>query len=267
MNISLVKLWKPFFTILPHHPYVLKQCRRYCNVYLGENEGDMKDNGELFFVSQHIRDCQVVFDIGANEGDWTNHVLRINPNLQVHCFEPSPSIFLKLKERVHSANVQFVPFGLSGKDEELEFFQEGYSLYERIGDHHVDQSHSVIETVSLTTISGYMERNEIDCVDFVKMDIEGHELQALKGGLNEFKLGRIKRLYFEYNTTFIDAGVFLKDIFMLFKNLDYRIYKLMPDHLQRVEAYDNRLENFQFKHFGLVHRSIPETGLERMLEL
>lgn len=65
----------------------------------------------------------------------------------------------------------------------------------------------------------------------------------------------------------MNAGLFLKAIFMLLQDFDYRVCKLMPDHVQRVAAYDNRLENFQFQHFGMVHADIHETGIVRPLKL
>ena len=269
MNNLLAKPWKIFFLLLPRHPYILRQCRRYCNDYLGENEGDMRYNGELFFVKTQLEDCRVVFDVGANEGKWTEEVLRMKSNLEVHCFEPSPSIFARLQQRLRFPNVHLVQKGLSADEEERAFFPEEISVYQGFGVGHTTTTRTgvVTETVSLTTLSNYIKENNVQRVDLMKLDVEGHELQVLRGGLTDFKTGRIKRLYFEYHGTFIKSGIFLRDIFMLFEGLDYRFYKLMPDHLQRVEAYDYRLENFQFKHFAVIHSSVPEKGEVRPLEL
>jgi FkbM family methyltransferase len=54
------------------------------------------------------------------------------------------------------------------------------SLYDRQLDYFgIDYSKS--ETVKLSTLDDYCEKNSIDRIDFLKMDVEGHELKVLKG--------------------------------------------------------------------------------------
>jgi FkbM family methyltransferase len=263
---TIYKALKPLFLLLPRSPYIYKQCRHYCNTYLGENEGDMRYNGELHFVNGQLADCETVFDVGANEGNWTIQVLKLKPKLNIHCFEPGPSYFSQLQERLQLPNVNLVRKGLSST-EEKDIPIHGISLHENYGVDPVRGRTPSVQTVSLTTLSAYMQSRQIEQVDLMKVDVEGHELRVFEGGMKQFQMGRIRRVYFEYHGTFIKSSIFLRDIFRLFEGLDYRFYKLMPDHLQRVEVYDCRLENFQFKHFAIMHTSVREPPDVRPLDL
>jgi hypothetical protein len=111
------------------------------------------------------------------------------------------------------------------------------------------------ETVELDTLNQYCEDRNIGAIDFLKLDVEGHELEVLKGATRMLNSGSIKRLQFEYGGCFIDAGVLLKDFFELFNSLEYIFYKIMPNGLMRIPEYDQRLENLQYKNFAVLHKS------------
>ena len=40
-----------------------------------------------------------------------------------------------------------------------------------------------VESVRLQTLDDYCEKNEIDKIDFIKIDVEGHEYKTLAGGM------------------------------------------------------------------------------------
>ena len=49
------------------------------------------------------------------------------------------------------------------------------------------------------TIDQYVTNEKIDRIDFMKIDIEGHELSALRGARNCLERRRIQAIYFEYS--------------------------------------------------------------------
>ncbi len=75
------------------------------NVALGDNNGNMESNGEVFLIRQVLSSINksdhefVIFDVGANVGHWTTSLLNIAKEqgilnkLSVHCFEPSAFTF------------------------------------------------------------------------------------------------------------------------------------------------------------------------------
>src|SRR5438105_14888148 len=65
---------------------------------LGFGNGDPRRNGELRIVRELLSPPtdgdRVVFDVGANRGDFAAMLLdEIETNLEIHCFEPSPTAY------------------------------------------------------------------------------------------------------------------------------------------------------------------------------
>lgn len=69
-----------------------------------------------------------------------------------------------------------------------------------------------VETIRITTIDSYLKTHDIQHVDFVKLDVEGHELAALKGMSGALQAGAIDMMQFEYGATFADSRILLRDI-------------------------------------------------------
>jgi hypothetical protein len=74
------------------------------------------------------------------------------------------------------------------------------------------------------------------------MDIEGHELFALRGAQNALQ-GRIKVLQFEFGGANVSSGVFFIDIWSVL-NENYTVYRLTSRGLEVITAYTEDLENF-----------------------
>src|SRR5436190_1768852 len=54
----------------------------------------------------------VVLDVGANEGDYAETVLRLAPHIELHAFEPHPATFARLEHRLKSAGATCHNFAL-----------------------------------------------------------------------------------------------------------------------------------------------------------
>ena len=53
--------------------------------------------------------------------------------------------------------------------------------------------------VSSSTIDAFSASQEIDRIDFLKIDVEGAELSVLQGGAGMLRHGKILAIYFEFN--------------------------------------------------------------------
>ena len=245
--------------ILPRNRHLYSFCKSYVERHDGDCNGDMMTNGELRTIEHFLPRCTVVFDVGAHTGEWANLALTINPNLTVHCFEPCRESFEKLTARPPSDRVILNNFGLSSARGEKPLFiypdAPGLnSLYQRRG---LEEgwglgSAGQTETIKLDTLEHYCSERGIPQVDFLKVDVEGHEMEVFKGGARLFQENRIQVVQFEYGGCNIDSRVLLKDIFEFFEGTAYRFYKIMPDTLRPVERYDQRLENFKYQNWLIV---------------
>lgn len=247
---------KTFVDRLPISNPLYRFCRRYVNRYDGQNNADMRSNGELHWLREVLPTCSTVFDVGANVGEWTTFALGINPKLSVHCFEPSQATYCLLEAQAFGGDVILNQKGLGALSGEcsLYVYAEGAgsnSIYQRTA-LNLAQTHT--EQIQVETLDEYCERQHITNIDFLKIDVEGHELDVLKGAIVMLAKGRIRRIQFEYGGTYIDARILLKDMFDLLISYGYQIYKIYPDGLRLVQRYDQRLENFQYQNFAALKK-------------
>jgi len=125
----------------------------------------------------------IVFDIGAYVGDtalWFSKA--VGPQGKVYAFEPEPHNFAKLKanlERNNVTNVVPLQLALSENEGEMQVASGGISST-------ITQAGTGI-SVKVTTIDNFVEANTLPRVDFMKMDVEGHELKVLTGARETIK--------------------------------------------------------------------------------
>ena len=234
-------------------------CRHHANKAYAENHSDFTTNGELWLLENVLPGAKTVFDVGSFTGQWALNALRINPGMELHCFEPSQKSFRLLKNRGLGNNVTCNPFGLGSKSRQAPFFvydelSEGNSLYRRRGIENIVGGDLRVksEMVEIQTLDGYCREKNVHEIDFLKIDVEGHEFAVVEGAQNLFEREGIKTIQFEYGGTYIDSGALLRDFFDFFRETNYLIFLLYPQSLRRVPQYDQRLENFQYKNFVVV---------------
>lgn len=234
-------------------------CRHHANKEFAENNSDFTANGELWLLEKILPDADTVFDVGAYTGEWASHALRINPNINLHCFEPSRRSFLELKGKGFGKNVICNHCGLGSKNyqETMYMFKdssEGNSLYLRRGLESKNgfKPQNMTEQVEIRMLDSYCREKDIQKIDFFKIDVEGNEFAVIEGGKDLFERECIKVVQFEYGGTYIDSGILLRDFFDFFHRMNYSFFLLYPSRVSSIPCYDQRLENFQYKNFLIV---------------
>ena len=182
----VAKLRQLLFSLVPKYNDTLYMIsKRYVDHYNGDNNSNMPDNGELDFIHANAASWNIVFDIGANKGDWTGSVLAINPHAQVHCFEPVDDTFLLLQANQFPSNVRLNKLALSASEGTATMYTVGVSGCNSLIDRQwsfdgSNESHQST-TIHKTTLDLYCAQNNINKIDMMKMDIEGSEMDVLKG--------------------------------------------------------------------------------------
>jgi FkbM family methyltransferase len=241
-------------SLLPRRSrFAYRVANKLVNLYNGDNDSDIHTNGELRAAQLALPYAKVVFDVGANVGDWTELALAINPGAQLHCFEPSGPTFRKLSTHGFPQNVRLNHFGLGSASEErtMYVYDEAVgsnSLYRRVG---LSADQRAEETVRLATFDDYCASENVERVDFVKIDVEGHELSVLRGAKRMLFESRVGVVQFEYGGCYIDARVLLRDIWQLVDEAKqgYAFYKIFPERLERIPEYRQTLETFQYSNW------------------
>ena len=253
--------------LLPESNVLYRVCKNYADHYNSENNDVIETNGELYLMQRVLPHCQTVFDVGANVGHWATLAVGINPTLDLHCFEPSQATYQQLIANKFKAKVNYNNFGMGATPgtARLFVFDQGSginSLYQRQGLESfklgIQQTEEVIR---LDTIDHYCHEYGIKKIDFLKVDVEGHELEVFKGMRELLAQGRIDFIQFEYGGANIDSRVLLKDLFNLFQDFSYDFYKIYPHYLKKIARYDQRIENFQYQNWAIVRSQRSLAGL------
>ena len=104
----------------------------------------------------------------------------------------------------------------------------------------------VSSEVAVVSIDSFMEAHAIQSVDYMKMDIEGHELFALRGADRALATGVIRALSFEFGSGNINSRTFFRDFWDLLTKHSYDIYRILPGgRTLRILRYDEDLEYFR----------------------
>lgn len=99
------------------------------------------------------------------------------------------------------------------------------------------------EKIMIDTLDHYCEVNNIETIDFLKMDIEGNELKALNGAKKLLAEKRIKNIQIEFGGCNIDSRTYFRDFWNLL-NENFKVYRILQDGLREIPRYGERLECF-----------------------
>lgn len=186
----------------------------------------------IFILKKFLRKGDTFVDIGANQGEYTLWALRkIGPEGKVIAFEPMDLLYDQLIENI-KLNPDFedtvlpIKMGLSNQSGEIR-------LYGREGDNEgvntifPTASHKVlIQKIPLDTLDAQLLALKCQSLDFIKIDVEGAELQVLQGAektLNRFQ----PKLLIEINReACLAAGYEAQDILNFLKQRNYSLYEI-----------------------------------------
>jgi FkbM family methyltransferase len=130
-----------------------------------------------------IRAGDIVLDCGASDGDFTREALQAGAG-KVVAIEIAPTsaecIRRNLAAEVASGRVVVYPKGVWDRDDSLDLNVDDTNFAANSVVMHSDSSHASVR-VPLTTIDRIVAELNLPRVDFIKMDVEGAEIPALRG--------------------------------------------------------------------------------------
>lgn len=192
----------------------------------------------------------IVFDIGANKGLWSAAMLDVAGDrlARLVAFEPSRHNFDDLA-RITDPRFTLVRKAVSAEAGARDLFMDapgsGLASLTRRDLSHVGLEMGQAERIETVTLDGYCAAEGIDRIDFLKLDIEGHELDALSGAERLLAAGAIHALSFEFGGGNIDTRTFFRDFWRLLTGHGYAIWRIVPGgEPVPIRAYHERLECF-----------------------
>jgi len=141
---------------------------------------------EADFVSRFLREGMVVLDIGAHHGFYTLLASkRVGPSGKVFAFEPSPRERKRLRRHLRlnrCENVSIQPSALGSATGRADLFvvRSAENYLNSLRPPAAQLSTRKI-SVDVTTIDDFLRSAAVPRVDFIKLDVEGAELEVLRG--------------------------------------------------------------------------------------
>jgi FkbM family methyltransferase len=238
--------------------------RKYLRAYDNELNWDMRFNGEAFALSRIIREIPgQVLDVGANEGQWAIMALEIIGRSHLHCFEAVPATFERLRRAIGSrSNVSFNDIGLGSEAKTISVYFYPDSTDRTSAFDLRDGFNKEVLEVRIIRGDEYVEAKDIDQISFLKIDVEGMEMDVLQGFETTFQAGIIKAVQFEHGPVHVISRHFLKDFVEFFNKFNFEVYECFPNMLRKV-AYDINKETFVGKNFVAIPPDVAAVSFPR----
>jgi FkbM family methyltransferase len=194
-----------------------------------------------------------LFDVGANKGQFLSLALEClhGQAAHIHSFEPSPTTFATLQGKHGSrSDVTINNIGLGRERGQMELFfdqaESGLASLTKRNLDHLGITFTHTETVRIDTLDHYCVENGIGCIDLLKIDVEGHELDVLRGAESHLAGGKVRMVTFEFGGCNIDTRTYLRDYWELFSRIGMKsFHRIMPSgRLFPIKGYNERLEQF-----------------------
>jgi FkbM family methyltransferase len=247
------RLARPLSSFMTMFP--LATAVRYIEAYVAFLQGKGSGAGwdlreEIDAATANIfRADPVVFDVGANVGLWSQALVERLPGARMFLFEPSSCCRRAIAERC-LPNSEVIPAAVGRASGEAMLYSSSptdgtASLHVRRDSFFSEREYHEYK-VEVTTIDTFVASQKLDFVDYIKMDIEGHELDALLGAEYALKQGTIGALSFEFGSGNINSRTFFHDFWDLLGRNSYLLYRITPaGRLLPIQRYYEDLEYFR----------------------
>ena len=144
---------------------------------------------------------KVVLDVGGNRGQSISYFLKLNKHAKIVSFEPTKSLHKYLIRKYNSfSNVTISNKGISSFSGEKIFYENHLNLTSSFEKLNYDSDYLKFKTkilgidkneiikeeydVNVITLSSYINDNISSDIDLIKIDVEGHEYECLRGLFN-----------------------------------------------------------------------------------
>ncbi len=178
----------------------------------------------------------------------------------MHIFKPSKLNCKILVEKLSENKETYInSLALAEKAEKRSLYSDhegsgNASLTKRNLDH-FSINFNFSEEINTIRFDEYWEKyNKLENIDYVKIDVEGHELSVLKG-FGDY-LFKTKIIQFEFGGCNIDTRSFFQDFWYFFQEKGFKIFRITPKGPKLIKKYSEYDEFFVTTNYIAVNQNI-----------
>lgn len=151
-----------------------------------------------FYTKQLQGSQPFIVDVGSNKGQSIDFFLNIHKNADVIAFEPNKKLYNRLVSKYKQrSNIQLFNLGVSDKTGQLTFHEnvmDETSTFEELNydSPYLKKKAAILGVnpeeiiaaryvVEVTDLHSFISEHQLEKIDVLKIDVEGHEYQCLKG--------------------------------------------------------------------------------------
>jgi len=201
----------------------------------------------------------VFFDIGANFGLCSFGLIAAldNKNVEYYLFEANPHLCVLLQK---SASLYpEIPIKINNYCVSDEAGTSNLEITKDLTKSFISNNAQV--AVPNIVLGGYINKNSISKIKFMKIDVEGYESKCLKGMLKEIKKGIVEAIYFEVSTlSLLRSGSSVKELLYLLLDSGFSLFYCKKENFtsetQNSFIVDHK-KKIEFKVNGFILDVVP----------
>ena len=178
---------------------------------------------EYGFAKQKIQDAEYIFDIWWHKWLFSKRCRNLNQNAKIHYFEPVGEFYNKAKEILwNDKNIILNNYWISSKTESWTILlNQEKTMQSSKYPSFLNQNWTEVKA-EFITLKDYLNQNNIDKIDILKMDIEWMEFEVLSSRTN-FERWKIENLIVEIHLLNEKIESEWNQIFIKIKNIFWNV--------------------------------------------
>lgn len=220
------------------------------SAYLGEGEDE--------FFKYIQKTCKTIFDVGCFAGTYVNGAKAVNSftqleSVDVHYFDPVPEYIDEVEGQVKYKDKCFLnKFGLSNVTEDLPYYTEVMSFVNR-SKTLPNRATEPDRIFKLVRGDEYVTLNNVEKIDFLKIDVEGFEKNVVEG-FGDF-LKNVSVIQFEYGGCWDDMNVKFADVTSILNAAGFTGYSRLYN-MGLIPVADDFVDDYKFSNIVCYNKEV-----------
>lgn len=211
-----------------------------------------REASAAYHLFQENFDEEITFlDIGASVGEYTEQLIEFPNVARGYLFEPQIDCVETLQNKFNNhkeINIVNLALGATTGAAQLFADKRGSKMASltKLDLTHFNVEFLPSEVCQVQTLDNWCASEGVT-PNFIKIDVEGHELDVLRGGCEI--LPKVKIVQFEFGRTNIDTKTTFKDLWNFMYENDFCIFRIGPTRLVPTPEYSEKLENYSISNY------------------